>query len=240
MVFSADCVGGSVQPAPTSLDAPLIDLLATIGSAPRLALLRHLQVPRTLGEINVGGDRPDAGGVLSRQTVRMHLDRLVDAGLIVEIPTQRAYGDTKEYVVNHARIYALGEDVKSLSRYRATVEPPVVTAGAAATATPGGRGPRFVLVKGLDEGTSFPLAADRSTWVIGRRRDVEVPLDFDPFVSGENAVVERASGEFVVRDCPGSRNGTRVNLRPLGPGETHTLRHGDLIGVGRSALVYWA
>lgn len=223
-------------------DERLAQLLVTVGSTPRLALLRALRVPRALHEIEVEGARPDAGGVLSRQSVRAHLERLIEAELVLPLHGERSYGQTTEFLVNHARIYALGEDLKSLSRYRAAVEAPIPTSPLTASASLRGDGPRLVLVKGLDEGRSFALEAPSgapTSWVVGRRRGVEISLDFDPFVSGENAVVESREGRHTVTDIPGSRNGTWLNFERLAPSEGRGLRHGDIIGVGRSALVYW-
>jgi pSer/pThr/pTyr-binding forkhead associated (FHA) protein len=98
-----------------------------------------------------------------------------------------------------------------------------------------------VLVKGLDEGRFFPLAASqRKQWTIGRRRGLEVPLDFDPFVSTENAMISSEGGGFVIEDLPDSRNGTMVNFIALAKGERRVLKGADVIGVGRSLLVFRA
>lgn len=224
---------------PEEEDSDLANLLAALGAAPRLELLRQLQAPRALREISMRGERADAGTTLSRQSVRTHLDRLLEVGLVIDLEAERGYGATREYVVNHQTMYALGEEVKALSRHRPTIEPPVVTTPMPSTSAAVGTGPRLVLVKGLDEGATFALDGSKPT-LIGRRRGADVPLDFDPYVSSENSVIEREDGRHVLVDCPGSRNGTRVNFRRLGPDERHVLAHGDVIGVGHSALVYWS
>lgn len=42
----------------------------------------------------------------------------------------------------------------------------------------------------------------------------------------------------MLRDLPGSHNGTRVNWRRLAAGEDVLLRPGDAAGVGRSVLIF--
>src|SRR5687767_3964350 len=60
-------------------------------------------------------------------------------------------------------------------------------------------GPCLVLVKGLDEGRTFalpPPKAGPKSWNIGRRRGAPVSLDFDPFVSTENAAIIWEEGTY--------------------------------------------
>jgi FHA domain len=155
---------------------------------------------------------------------------------------RRAYGTTQEFVINHQAVYALGEELRGLARMRSGVDLPVDTATIPAGAPQPRHGPGLMLVKGLDEGTLFPLESppyERREWIIGRRRGVHVALDFDPFVSAENARVVWEDGRHFVVDLPESANGTSVNFAPLPRGEPRVLRHGDVIGVGRSLLLYW-
>lgn len=65
-----------------------------------------------------------------------------------------------------------------------------------------------------------------------------VCLDYDPYVSLENAAVARAGDGFDVSDLPQSKNGTAVNWEVLPKGGRRELRPGDLIGVGRSLLLF--
>ena len=102
-------------------------------------------------------------------------------------------------------------------------------------------GPCPVLVKGLDEGQTFPLrprGVGRQTWVIGRDRGVDIPLDFDPYVSTENTSVVWDGHGFVVHDLPDSMNGTTLNFHPLPKGVQRTLRAGDVVGAGRCLLLF--
>ncbi|HLE47820.1 MAG TPA: FHA domain-containing protein, partial [Candidatus Thermoplasmatota archaeon] len=102
-------------------------------------------------------------------------------------------------------------------------------------------GPRLVLVHGLYEGKSYaldPRLAPEGEWRIGRRRGIAVSLDYDPYISLENSVVRRTGDKLTIEDLPGSKNGTSVNWEPLAKGRAHVLKPVDVIGVGRSLLVF--
>lgn len=222
-------------------DGILVEALQAIASPSRLGILRQLRSPRALREVVVRGE-DNGGAPLARQSVRKHLDTLIDAGLVFSRTGERDYGETSEFIVNHQRIYLLSEEVRGLARMRPTVEVDHPTiAGGAASPIPRGR-PLLVLVKGLDEGATFDLRPQEEPhrWVVGRARGSGVCLDFDPSVSSENALIEWRDGAHHLRDLPGSRNGTTHNLRPLGTNEQVRLDQGDIIGVGRSLLVYRA
>lgn len=220
----------------------LAETFATLGNPLRLALLRELRTPRALREIEVRGHRADAGRTVARQTVKEHLDRLLQAGFAIAREAERPYGATREFLVNHQALFALSEQVKDLARLRALVEPPVPTAPRNAASSPPSEGARLVLVKGLEEGVTFdlrPRPGGPARWIVGRRRGVAVSLDFDPYLSGENSLLTWDGMRHLLEDLPGSRNGTRVNYRRLEPEERHPLRHGDLVHVGGCALLYW-
>lgn len=223
-------------------DARLAQTLAALATPSRIALMRALRAPRILAEIEVKS--PDAPGRnLARQTVRQHLDVLIDAAMVSARETERSRGETQEFVVNHQAVYALAEDLRGLARLRPLVEQRHETAPLEDAHERPLRRPCLVLVKGLDEGTSFSLRPEEPhlvEWIVGRRRGAEVALDFDPFVSSENSRIAWREGAHHVEDLPGSRNGTWVNFRPLEPGRRHRLQQGDVLGVGRSYLVYWA
>lgn len=217
-----------------SADDAISDCFDALASPVRLRVLRRLRNPAPLAAIDVAGLRPEAGATLARQTVRRHLDRLIQSGIVSVL--HREAGD--EYVTNHQRVFALSEELRDLARVRPSVEPDHDTVPARPRALRGAAGDRLVLVRGLDEGTTFDLAQE-GPWRIGRRRGLEVPLDYDPAVSSENALVRWTGTHHTLEDVPTSRNGTTHNFRRLGPDERVPLRHGDLVGVGRSMLVYW-
>ena len=79
----------------------------------------------------------------------------------------------------------------------------------------------------------FPLKAEQN--LIGRSSRCDVRIKH-PGISAEHALIRLLPGAATVEDL-NSTNGTRVNGRRV---ESHTLRHGDQIGVGRERLMYFA
>lgn len=220
---------------------PLADTLSSLANPVRLAILNLLQEPRVLKDIRV--KRPASDGrdrVLARQTVREHLDRLAEEELVRSRQTERSYGNTREYVLDHRRLFEISETIRQLARRRPHAELGGPTLGgvhAAHSEIP--EGPVLVLVGGLETGRVFELGeSDQERWIVGRRRDADISLDYDPFVSADNAEIQCEDGRFHVRDLPESRNGTRLNFQQMDPGGTEPLRCGDTIGVGRSLLLF--
>lgn len=219
-------------------DEQLADALAALGSTTRLAILRKLRAPLPLVDIEVraeSGDRP-----LSRQGVKEHLTRLMDLGIVLGRAANEDGRSPTEYVANHQALWSIAEELRLLARHRPTVEPEVETIRRGLGPPPSRLGRDcLVLVKGPDEGRAFDLSPARGgPWLVGRKRTAEVCLDFDAQVSSENALVEWDGGGHTVRDLPGSRNGTTLNLEPLPKGQPARLAHGDLVGVGRTLLLY--
>lgn len=220
--------------------------LSALSNPTRIALLKQLRTPKTLREIEVWVAADEArrpAYPLSRQAVREHLDRLVDSGAVTTHEAHGSRGPTIAYQVNNQVLFSVAEDVRELANLRPANEPRDATAAAAdASAAPSDiRGACLLLVKGLGEGRVFPLSLEgEGRWVLGRRRGADVPLDFDPFVSAENAVVDHREGRFEVMDMPDSRNGTTLNFRRLRKGVPHPLAHGDVIGLGRTLLLFRA
>ena len=85
------------------------------------------------------------------------------------------------------------------------------------------------LISGADAGKLFPVLGAQ-VCRIGRRADVEVPLDprGDMVVSGHHCSVEHDEGQFILTDC--SRNGTFLNGTQIS-GSTY-LRDGDVLTLG--------
>jgi len=144
-------------------------------------------------------------------------------------------------VLNHQQIFALSEEFRLLASLRPVVSPESTTVRANALSSPRTlEGPCLVLVKGLEEGRVFDLRgeAGRGEWLIGRRRGLAVSLDFDSFVSAENSRITLRDGTHELEDLSLSRNGTTVDFKALPKGVRRPLRNGDVIGVGRSLLVF--
>jgi DNA-binding transcriptional ArsR family regulator len=226
----------------------LAEFLSALAYPTRLELLRILRFPHIASEIKVApmrvepGENPERSA--SKQTVQAHLDKLVDADLV---RVERAGEGTRNalvYTVNSQKVYAVTEDLRKVSTMYAGkggVGDITGTLGGASRGAPAARGPRLVLVHGLYEGKSYALdeavGAGREA-IIGRRRDVAISLDYDPYVSLENSVVRRDGDKVVIEDLADSKNGTSVNWEPLLKGRAHVLKPADVIGVGRSLLVF--
>lgn len=229
-------------PARTPTDQ-LEEAFGVLANGQRLGLLRLLQEPHTASEIRLEPSEARRGGMpprpMSTQAVRKHLEKLAEHGFLQRVPTSRRGVPAEAYVVNHARLYALAEEMRRLASLRPMAEQAGVTQQLGARKeSPRTAAPRLVVVHGLQEGQCFPLAGDRLT--VGRRKGSDVRLDYDPFVSHDHAEVQRArDGGWRLHDL-GSRNGTHVNWQPLPKHGEQPLRHGDVVGVGRTLLLLWA
>lgn len=214
--------------------------LHALGVPARLQILRKLQVPRASGEIDVAPSRADDLGeerAISRQAVEVHLRKLQELGLVAARNSKREGRPVNEWFLNQSRLFVVVEELRRLSLARSPgatgtdagaddeVAPPELDAG-----------PSLLLVTGPLEGRAFPLAGG-GPWTIGRDAGTAVPLLYDPFVSRENARLEREGAGYVVEALPRGRNATRHNWRPLAAGERVRLQGGDVLGVGRSLLV---
>lgn len=72
--------------------------------------------------------------------------------------------------------------------------------------------------------------------VIGRGRSAHIPLDGNPIVSRQHAVIRREMDSYLLEDLGGA-NGTFVNDKPA---DTHRLRDGDRIVLGKHTLRFEA
>ncbi|HEV8361167.1 MAG TPA: FHA domain-containing protein [Candidatus Thermoplasmatota archaeon] len=225
----------------------LEDYFLALANSNRLELLHKLRFPHALQEIRLAprqvrpGQNPDRPS--ARQTVQTHLDKLIEIGVVIEHEGPGGQS-RKQYVVNGQRLYQVMEEFRkvgtivqgALAGRDATVELGDVRPGAMEA------GPKLVLVHGLIEGKPFMLRRSELRgnrgWIIGRKAGLHVSLDYDPYVSLENSEVLPDGDAFVLVDLRSSRNGTMLNWRTLEPDERATLQPGDVIGVGRSLLVF--
>lgn len=220
-------------------------ILEALSNPNRLTLLRQLVFPKPIRDVRLPAAprRPNEreGRPASRQAVREHLLRLLEVGVVVKAAPRRVSGRKgwrEEYLVSPQRIFAIAEEFRKLCFLRPTqaLEDPTQPA-VGIEGVSGSTGPRLIVVHGLMEGRSFPLSG-RGPWIIGRRRDSQVPFEFDPYVSASNSLVRRKDEGFSVEDVPTSRNGTLWNWRRLAPEEQRILQDGDVIGIGRCLLLY--
>ncbi len=241
----------SVASASTVDHAEVAEILAALAYAPRLELMEILRIPRSIPDISLKPLRASAASAnpdrsVSRQTVAAHLAKLVSADLVREEREPGASRRHVKFVANAPRLYEVLDDlrricVRTLSPVLAADETRTVSDAPTARHA---SGPRLVLVRGVNEGQVFPLketAREDGTWKIGRRRGLQVALDFDRYVSTTHAIIQREAGPHGghrISDAPESKNGTFVNWARLGEGEQHNLRSGDVISVGRTMLVF--
>lgn len=234
--------GGMPPEAPSRFEA-LARNLEALASPTRLEILHALRAPRALHEIRVAPTLTREGEnearALSRQAVTRHLDQLLDLGLVQRIPAPpRARGDS--YALNHERLFAVIDEMRQLAKLRALLpdaaSPRETLAHDEAGPLRLPESPRLVVAYGRDDGVGFGLG-DGPRWRIGRGAGCEVPLDYDPYLSSENTMVERRAAGYTVADL-GSRNGTWLNWARLPPHAPRELRPGDVLVVGRSTLVY--
>lgn len=226
----------------------LADHLRVLANPNRLEILHELRSPKSVDELELTPERVSEGEnperPISHQAVRKHLGKLGSIDVVATESRNREGRLVDAYVLNHQRLFAIVEEFRSLGQLEP--EDPVTEEETIADERPAradeDEGPRLVIVRGPREGRSFSLSeasrlADRG-WVLGRKQGLSVTLDYDPFVSGENTVVERDGDGFQVRDLPASRNGTLLNFEPLPEGTAAPLTEGDVVGVGRTNLVF--
>lgn len=203
-----------------------------------------------MDEIHLAPSKEQAGATpdrnITRQGVQNHLDRLVEAGLVRAGTTDRkGRRAMNEFVLDHARVFAVVEELRKLSEFGPNVPlDPFATIHLPDSPTSAWEdGPKLVLVHGVREGTAYPLRAalvkPPRGWIVGRAAGAHVPLEYDPYVSAENAEILRSpDGSFGLLDLRTARNGTFLNWRRLPAGGVAPLRSGDVIGVGRSLLLF--
>lgn len=208
----------------------------------RLRLLVQLQEPKAYSEIQLtpsrargkhADDRP-----ISRQAVRGHVEELRDLGVVSETETG---GRKQRFVVDRPKLYATVERMREL----ATVEPSVTPDDgtmelSAGRDAPQPAGPHLALARGVREGQTFPLqdALEDGAALVGRSREADICLGYDGFVSGHHAEIVEEDGSFLLEDLPDNKNGTFLNWAKLKDGASAPLDPGDVIGVGRSLLVF--
>lgn len=102
--------------------------------------------------------------------------------------------------------------------------------------------PRLVLVRGLGLGRTVGLSGgtpgeDRG-WVIGNTAEADVELSWDPFVDAKNAEIVPEDRGYRILDLRSADGRVTVNDATLDRGGEARLERGDLIPLGRSALLY--
>jgi FHA domain len=99
------------------------------------------------------------------------------------------------------------------------------------------RGERFLVYRDEDgRQVIHALAEGRTAVTIGRRREADVSIPWDPEMSRVHAELVVRAGEWMISDDGLSQNGTWVNgLRLAG---RRRLTNGDLLRVGRTVFAF--
>ena len=218
----------------------LSQYLKALAHPARLEILWRLRIPSSPGDVVVRPRRRDAGlpaeRPMSRQAIMEHIETLEAVGVVNRAPSGDAGG---RWVTSAQHVFALIEDLRRLTAIESTAKVDVDATFADGAAPPAlwTAGPKLVLAGGPWEGRAFPLAGE-GPWTVGRSKTRDVALTYDPFASAEHARFARTGGTFSVASEPGARNPVRVNFQPLPADKTRALAPGDVVGVGRSLLVF--
>lgn len=211
--------------------------LKALAHPARLEILSRLRVPSGAADLAIRPRRKDADlsaeRPMSRQAILEHIEVLEGVGVVGRLPE----AEGARFVTSAQHVFALLEELRRLTTIEpaARVDVDATMAGGEAKAASWHQGPKLVLASGPWEGRVFPLEG-AGPWSMGRSRTRDVALTYDPFASAENATLTRDGARFTVAPEPGARSPVRVNFRAITG--TQALQPGDLVGVGRSVLVF--
>lgn len=218
----------------------LAEDLAALSNEQRLRMLHLLTRPRYAEELASDLD-------MSRQSVLKHIEKLEERGFVRSMAGRRATGPVTEFVVVPQRLFAVGVQLGDLGKLepeggpqkrvveRTQMSPGEEPSPETGASAPGGH---LLILSGPNTGTRFPLAG-MARWTIGREDDRDLRITHDPFVSGNHAEVQVTPAGFVLVDVFSS-NGTFVNFKRLPRGGRVPIRNADVLGIGRTLLVYQA
>lgn len=215
----------------------------------RLELLAMLRVPRAVDEIHLKpardreGSNPDRP--LTRQAVRHHLAKLEEAGLVRRQLTRDENGRERQtFVADESRVYAVAEAIRRMAKHSSDVDLDPLATQELSPSDEGGwpSGARIVIAHGACEKRVIPLrqrdVEPPRGWIIGRSTGAQITLEYDPFVSGQNAEILAGDDGYELLDLRTARNGTWLNGERLPAGGRAKLNHGDIVDVGSSTLVF--
>lgn len=211
--------------------------LKVLANPKRLHLLRFLAEPHYLEEI-----ASELG--TARQTAREHIQKLVEEGFVEKRQGRRDMGPVSEYIVAPQRLFAIMEDLGTLSsipihpRTDREIRQMTMMSGAGTDGHRSRRADQMTIVHGLRIGQTLSLAGP-GPWTIGRDPSASLNLDFDPFVSVRHAEVHRTAQGLELVDLYSS-NGVLVDWETLERGGRAPLHHGTLLRIGKTLLLVTA
>lgn len=217
----------------------LTTYLKALAHPARLEILWRLRIPAAASDIVVKPRRRDEGlsqeRPMSRQSILEHIQQLEEVGVVNHVEGQ--------YVTSSQHVFAIVEDLRKLSAIEPAMRLDVDSTMAPAAGKGSGSGsglgwragPKLVVVGGPWEGRAFDLAGP-GPWTLGRAASQTVALTYDPYASSESARIVRDGTAWHLEPAPGARTPARVNFAAID--KPRALRSGDIVGVGRSLLVF--
>lgn len=230
----------------------LAGYFSALANRNRLELLLALREPQHLDKLRLSPTPSRAGAsplrAISRQAVQNHLDLLMDLRLVkLEVQRSHERRHTQYYQTNYSRLFTMMEELRKILANPPSSVDSANTEDVTPLGNDGWKGPRHppphvAIVEGVQRGRTFPLRSSDLTpergWIIGRNPNVQVHLTHDPYVCTENAEILPEGTGYRLMDMRSSRNGTTLNWERLRRGQSSPLRQGDVIGVGRTLLVF--
>lgn len=214
----------------------LTTAMEALSNPDRLHLLGYLTQPHYLEEIA-------SLMKVSRQAARKHLDKLVEVHILERRASTRDSGPVTEYLINPQALFLIHDEFEKLGSLRRREEEVTLSrtlvAADARTGPPPPTTPCFHVVRGMDTGHRHELGHnERRAWTLGRDPRCDVVVGHDPYASNRHAEVRWEQGGFVLGDL-GSTNRTFYNWAPIPRSGAVPLRHGDVVGVGKTLLLFW-
>jgi len=237
------------MPTSPTLDfQKLEDQLKALASASRLQLLQRLADPTLLEDIILQPTPSQAGRSpkrpISRPAVLRHLRRLSAQGVVAMRPIRSPSSQTANaYVADRARLYALVDDLRQIAGLGGDnpFDPAPTRQADPQPAGPWPPGAKLILIRGAQEGRAYGLQRrEGRVHKIGRAPGCAIRLDYDAFVSMHHCDLVFDGRQHGLRPMAAAKNGTRLNWKRLPPEHIALLQPGDVVGVGRSLLVYRA
>lgn len=221
------------------------DLESLVADLSALAHLHRVRLLQGLTEPRYGEELGELLGT-TRQNALKHVQQLEDRGFVRRLDGQRASGPVVEYQVVPKRLFALTVALSELCRLeprggpqRRRDEPTMDDPSPPGNdvGEPFSLGARLLVLNGPASGRSLELGPDRNRLTVGRDKDRDLALAADPFVSSHHAEVHATVNGHSLVDVF-SANGTFHNFKRLPKGGRVPLRVGDVVGIGRTQLVY--
>ncbi len=199
--------------------------LQPLSNPVRLQLLAFLRQPHYLEEI--------ASHLrMSHQAARKHVNQLKQAGLVR--PSARSDTSIVEYTIDTTGLLRFNREMEGLcsllhddpGALGRTPSPPRLER------------PCLTIVRGHPTGAHIPLRNGHPV-TIGRDPASAVAITHDPQVDLRHAELRSDPDGWSVMDLA-SDHGTWHNWRPLPRGGQRPLQHGDVVGIGRTMLLFWS